>query len=633
MATVTDLITSARDYTDDLAEEAKKAITETVDFAKGLGYIVPNITPLKLPPLPNAPGVLTPPVLGGYTFDVGQFPSEAPPDYQDISAFEAGQIPVFTANAPTIKLPSAPSQLAAFTTPTPTINTSITFPDPPDSLRNPTFTAPTIVDRVAPSKPNVVLPVFDAQRPTGIPDAPENLEQRFATSYRDAAPATIALLNSYVDAQMTKINPRFNEQMARIETQLQKYLDGGTGLSPAVENAIYERAKGKNSADSLRVRDATYAEAAGRGFTMPPGFAMSAIQQARQAGADNNARAAAEIVVMQAEMEQRNLQFAVTTSAALRGTVMNAVLSYMQNLISINGQALDYAKSNLSAIIETYNTAVKVYSLQLEAYKVDASVFEVRLKSALAGIELYQVEIKALEALTNVDRAKVDVYKARIDALTGLAAVYRVQIEAAQGKANLEKLKIDLFQSQVQGYSALVQAKNAEWQGYRAGVDGEQAKAQLFAIEAQAYSAQVAGFRAATEAQAETVKAAGATNEARARQFAAQVSAYSAVVQAGGEVARTQLENQRQEIVAFQAQTAAATANAQVQLERYRAVSMVDIENAKFKLSTQLAEANDKRSFNDLLARLGTASATISANLAGAALSGMNTLAAQTVQQ
>ena len=443
----------------------------------------------------------------------------------------------------------------------------------------------------------------------------------------------VTMIDGYVDSMLHKYNPEYATQMAAIEAQLTKYLEGGTGLNAAVENAIYERARSKNNAESLRVRDAALSDAAARGFTMPTGALMSAMQLARQSGADNNARAASEIVVMQAEMEQKNLQFAVTTSASMRTALLNTTMMYMQNLTSINSQALDYAKTVLNAVIETYNVAVKAFSLKLDAYKAEAQVYEIKLKGALAGIEIYQAEIKAMEALVNVDRARVEVYRARIDSLVAYAGLYKAQIEAVLGRASLEKMKMDIFQMKVQAYSAKVQAKNAEWQGYTASIEGEASKARMYGVQVDAYNAQVNAFKASIDAKAEVIRAQAISNQAKSSQYVASIQGYSATVSAKAEVARTQLENQRQKVVAFQAETAASVAKYQVRSEYYKSTALIGIENAKLGMTSMVQSAENIRKYGETLAHLNISSAQIYGQLAGAAVSGMNTLASQTISQ
>ena len=627
-ADVTGLISSAQEYTTTLVGQATSAMSSANGAVSAVGYSLPVYQPASLPDAPPAAIDIALPTLDAIDFSLPNEPSTAL-TFQDISPIEIGGAPILSATVPTLDLPTKPSQVADFTQTLPAINTNIAFPEPPDNLLNPLIDPPVLSTYDTPVKPQIMLPAFTGVMPTDDTVAPTNLDVTLANNYATAAPSFVTAMDGYVDNMLAKRNPQYATQMAAIEAQLTKYLAGGTGLSAAVENAIYERARSKSSAEANRVRAAAYGEAAGRGFTIPSGALASAIQTARQAAADTNAAASREIVVMQAEMEQKNLQFAVTTSTGLRTALLNATLSYHQNLVSINGQALDYAKSVLNAIIETYNTAVKAFTVKLEAYKADAQVFEVKLKGAMAAVELYSAEIKALEALVNVDRAKVDIYRARIETLVSLSNVYRAQIEAVQGRVGLEKLKLEVFQSQVQAYTAQVQAKNAEWQGYSAAVSGQEAKARIYATQVQGYSAQVGGYSATIQAKSEAVRATAMTNQARATQYQAAMSGYQTVVQARGEKARTQLAVQGQLINAFNAKIQAAVGTAQTQQGYYRAISEVAISNAGGNLKAQLGEIESKRAYGQTIAQLGTANAKIYGNLASSAMSGMNTLVSQ----
>ncbi len=626
MASPDEIIGDARNYASGLVGIAESSLNDAISAVEWAREPQVNIVYANLPAPPPATAALVAPTLAGITLDLPAQPSSALV-FQDISAIEAGAAPTLTASAPTVELPNKPSGVAEFTALLPSINLSAQFPQAPDLIMP---DAPTLVDRAEPIAPTTIIPTFTGVLPTDIPGAPTDLEGTFNAAYHTAAPEFIAMVNGHVDAQLAKLNPQYHAQMARIETQLAAYMDGGTGLNPAVENAIYERARSKNNAESRRVRDQAWGDAAARGFTLPTGALMAASQQARQAAADNNAAAAREIVVMQAEYEQKNLQFAVTTSVGLRMAMVNATLSYMQNLGTLNGQALDYAKSILGAVVEMYNTQVKVYMTRLEGYKTEAAVFETLMRGALAGVEVYKAEVDALRALTQVDQAKIDVYRARIDVLTAASNMYKTQVDAVVSKASLEKLKIDVFQAQVQAFQAQVQAKNSEWQGYSAAIGGEEAKSRVFNSQVQAYGAQVQGYKATIDAKAEAVRAQATTNDARARQFTATMSGYQTIVQAKGEVARTQLENQRQEIIAFQAESQAAIANAQVALEYYKATGNVSVENARLILQSSIADVNAKSEWLKSLATLHSANATIHGNLAGAAMAGMNTLAANT---
>lgn len=643
--------------------------------------------------------------------DLPEFNAEAPTFIEDAPKFIGGDVPqfkgtaptfnentpIFKGTVPTFKDVNPPTAMPVFSDQPPVINTLFVFPDPPELLKNPKFGEPPKVgDHKIPDRPNITPPTFEGVAPTDTTQAPTNLEGQLRSAYQGASSSMLSMMDGYVDSMLHKNNPQFHGQMARIESQLKKYLDGGTGLNAAAENAIYERARGKNDAEARRTQAAAYADTANRGFTMPNGALMAAIGNARQASADNNARAASEIVAMQAEMEQKNLQFAVTTSAGLRQAMLSAALSYHGNCITINGQALTFAQSVLGAIVEIYNTAVKIFTLKLDAYKAEASVFDTRMRVVTMGIEIYKAEIQAVEALHSVDKVKMDVYRARIDSLSSLATMYRSQVDAVVSKAGLEKLKLELFSAQVQIYETRVRANESDYKRMAADVQiqeldmkkyatqaevfnielsGHKAKADVFSTEMQAYKAEadvfsteMQGYKTkadvfSTEVQTHKAKADVFSTEMQAHrteadvfsikmqgqktameiknaeversfkydqitsdQYARSVQVYSEVVRANGQIASTRIENQKQSILAYQVQSQASFSKAQAFAEHYKAVSSVQISNARLKLEGIVQEATNKREYGKNIAELGTATAGVYQGLASAAISGLNTL-------
>ena len=620
------LIAEGRAYASGRVTDADAAMSAAISAVQQIGYYQVSYNPLPLPAAPNTDLNLAVPTLTSITLDLPAEPTTTLV-FQDIPEIDAGTAPDFSATAPTFTTPSKPSQLAELTASLPTIDLTVGFPDAPDLIQP---EAPTFTEHAVPVAPTTVLPSFGGVRPTDLDAAPADLQTEMDKAYRGAAPQFITMATGYVDAELLKINPQYHAQLARIETQLTKYLDGGTGLKPEIEEAIYNRARARNEIEAKKVQDAVFADTAARGFTLPGGAMMSALARARQDAANNANKTSNEIAIAQAEMEQKNLQFAVTTSAGLRTAAINASLSYLNSIVALNGQASAYASSMVNALVETYNATVRAYTAKLEGYKADAQVFQSLLQAALAGIEVYKAEIQALQALTQVDQAKVNVYQARIDVLTAMTGMYKTQVDAAVSKASLERLKIDVFQAQVQAYGAQVSAKNAEWQGYTAQISGNEAQARVFGSQAQAYSSQVAGYKAGIEAKSIAVQAAATTNDARAKLFTATMDGYKTVVQAKGEVARTQLENQRQQVVAFQAETAAAVAQFNVKSDYYKATSEIAIKNGQLSVEAMLKSAELAQSYGKTVAQLHQATAAVHANLAAAAMAGMNALAAET---
>jgi hypothetical protein len=632
MATVDALITDARNYAETTMDAADGAIQEMQDQIANIGFTAISFTGLTLPDAPDLPIPIDVPTLTPVDLTLPTEPAAAPL-FQDISTVEPGAAPVLTASAPTVNLPSAPAQLAEFAETVPLIKTDYTFPEVPAALVDPLIAEPTLGNYVVPTAPTVALPSFDAVAPVDTTTPPTDFAAQFNAAYRDSAPLFVSAVEGQMDAWMSRHFPQHHTQLAAIEAKLTAYLQGGSGLSPAVEDQIYARSAAKQAAEARRAESAAFEAAAARGFTMPTGAALASIRASRQAAADNNAASAREIVVMQAEMEQKNLQFALTTSIGLRNAALSAMLNYHGNLVALNGQALQYASTALSAIIQVYNLTLEQFRVKLAAYQAEVAVFEARLKAALSLLDLYRAEIDALQAMVQVDQARVAVYRGRIDALEALANVYRSRVQTVVEQASLEKLKVDLFKTKTEAYMATVQGKRAEYDAYAAAINGEEAKVRIFGSQVQAFNAQVTGYKAQIESQVEVVRAQALTNESRGANYRAVLAGYQTIAQTRGEVARVKLENQRQEINAFEVAQRAQITYAQIANDNYRTRADILIRNAVLEVDTLIKNADLNLGRTKAAADVGVASAKVYEGILGAVMSSQNTLVAQTLAE
>lgn len=623
MADVDSLIADARGFAASSFANSQSLVNNAVSTINGLSsrFVVqgPTFGSVNRPDIPqdipefSAPDFTLPPAPEGVTgLLVPDLTIDRPPEN--------------TAVKPAFIEPQKPAQLHELNLVAPVINTNLDFPTVPDALTNINIPMPTLDEHTIPTAPQLQIPTFGAQKPNDNISAPTDFEAKMANAYSSMAPSMRAALDGQMDTLMSRYNPRFKEQMAALEERIATYVAGGTALTPAVENAIYERTRDKVSAEAKRARDAAYSDAAKRGFSMPNGTLATLVNQARQAGADNNARAAIDIAVKQAELEQQNMQFALSLSTQLRSTVMSASLSYHSNLISLNGQALSYAQAILGAAVEVYNTLIKAFSAKLEAYKAEASVYETQLKGVLAQVDIYRAQISAFTALTEADSAKVGVYRARIEALDALGRVYQSQISAVLGKASLEKMKVELFGQQVQAYGAEAQAKSSEWQGYSAAINGQQARQQAYGEEIRAYATQIEAYKAVVQAKTAEVQVKLSYNESLLRQYASSVEGYKAIVGATSQIASTKLENDRLLLYAFQAKMSAAEAQARSTLSYYQTKANIASEGTKVVLQAAVESSRINTEQIKAVADTSISGARVYEGLASAALGGMNTL-------
>lgn len=568
------------------------------------------------------------PQYGGEHFIAPPEPGEAPATLP-IPTLDTKSAPVNKAVRPATTLPITPNQLAEFAKEAPTL-ASIVIPPAPDALNNINITAPTLTDITVPDAPVVAVPEFTAQRPITDIQGPVDVTAQFRADFSDQGNALRSSLEGSVDAYLTKLNPRFHEQMSALENRLAKYIAGGTALSTDVENAIFARAVDKTNVEFLRTRDSIFEDGAARGFTMPGGSIFSAVIQARQAAADNNARAAMEIAIKQAELEQNNLQFAVSQTMNLRQMVIGAAQQWAGNLVQLNAQALQFAHGVLQSVVDLYEIEVKLVQSKVSVYQAEAQVYEYRLKAALAIYDVYQAHIAGLKAQVDVDASKVQAFTSQMNAYGAMANAYKAIVDGVATKAEIEKLKVEAFGAEVQAYSAKVAGKTAEWQGFRAQVEGNSAAIDAYKAEVSAYGTEVQAFATQIQARSTEIQAVSAANENAARTYAASVSAYTALVQGRSAAITAEINSFESTLKAYTAGMEVKDAQGRLSVANASAKGQVAV--AAYKTQAEVVISNAQMNYRRMsdMAGVANAGANAYAGMASSALAGMNALASKT---
>lgn len=627
---VSELIDDAKDYVADLTGDASLAFA---NYTNRIDSYYPKMPPASTANAPQPPDLGESPEAPQFDL-VGVEPGAAPtaPKLMDVPNDDGREAPTFNIDPPELEFPDRPADLDEFKEPPPKINLDVAFPELPDALTVP-VEAPVVRDVVMPTKPgNLTVPEFNAERPRLTAQPPQNVVAKFETSHSDHALEVNSNITQWVDAWVAEMAPAFHSTRDKMTSRLEGMFTGGTGIDPTIEEAIYARARERNDLEAKRLVENVRNEAAGMGFSIPSGALNSQIQRARQEAANNNNKTSNEIIIKRLEMEQEMIKFAITATSTLYTSVLQAALAYHQHQLTLNAQALDFAKSIRDTLFETYNNELKAFAAVMDLYKAEAAVYEAKMRAVGMLIDVYKAELDAARMEVEIDKTLVDAYRSRIDALNSVANIYRVQVDAVLGKANLEKAKIEVFQAQVQAYNAQVQAKSAEWQGYQAAISGETAKMSGYTSQAQAYSAEVGGFSAAVQAKSERVRAIASANQALSSQFAAEVQAFQADVSAQAQVAQANTENIRQRLVAFQGEVQADIGRKQLQLEQYKTLSQVALQNAQGDNQIKTANLQAQTQVLATMATVAEGEAKMYSTLAGAALAGMNVLVSESTQ-
>lgn len=421
----------------------------------------------------------------------------------------------------TWSIPGAPN---AFTG---TLNVDPYLPDPFDTAP-PVLqfgVAPAAFTDAAPTAPGITYPSFPTDPTVTLPAAPDLLSIQTYQFGGVNIPSLVdqtPVLN-IVDPQVwsyTAGQGFTSALLTKVIQVISDRLDGGTGLPPAVEQAIWDRGRereAKTLADGLAEVD----RMASLGYQLPPGPWLDARIKLQTEFAAQSYGFSREVMIKQAELEQANIKNALDEAVTIEGKLID---QYNQ----IEQRVLEGVKYATQAGIETYNAKVEAYKAYVQAYQVKIAIYEAQIKGEMSKVEVYKAEVEAERAKAEINTALVQAYKVKTDAALSAIELFKAQLAATQTKAEIEKLKIEIYGEQIKAFGSKINAYTAQVEGYKASIQGEATKQQAFATAVEAYSAQVS-------AQAKVIEAKISEYKGKIEAKNLEYEGYKAVVSAEAE--------------------------------------------------------------------------------------------------
>lgn len=440
--------------------------------------------------------------------------------------------------------------LIAIPTYTPPI-TSLDIPAPPapiDTSGAPE--RPTLNDVTVPDDPNVAIPGAPDEIALNIPVTPvinlptfEDMEVTFDTPN--------------VNTVMQWDEPTYqSDTLDDIKGTIRRWLAGGTGMTPEVEAALFDRARDKLDTTAQKRVQESFDTFAAKGWTMPPGMLVEQVNAAQQESQQSAADLASDILSKSAEWEQENLRQAVQQGIALEGMLI-------QQFENVARRVFDASKARLDADVQMYGAYVSLFNARQSARQILVAVFEAKLKAALAPLDVMKAELEAEQLKGQLNETRARIYATKMEAVRAIVSIFEAKVNAARVKSDVERNKIDAFKADVDAFAAILQARKTAFDAYEAQMRGEGVKGQIVESYARAFAATVEGingsnnnkinyvrakieaittgvqkYTARLTAQREAIAAQAEAVRARASSFSADVQRFSAEIQMNTELAR-----------------------------------------------------------------------------------------------
>lgn len=544
-------MTAATEVVDafDRSEEYARVAMEQVDVFLGqlndAIYTPPTVsvtwnslTPPSLDPLPAVP------TLPSIVFDT--------PDGQPTELALAEPtitIDDFTEAAPVLDIGAAPVVSYGAT---PTVATPATVAVP---------SAPVIVSPDAPSYISISTPTMAA-----IDLHPEWLD------YLDTIP-TLSLVPP-TPFSYARGAEYASSLLTALKATLLTRLSGGTGLAPAVEQAIWDRARSRETNTAL-ANEAEIARAAeALGYQLPAGVLADQLRQAQQNYYDKLSELSRDVAIKQAELEQDNLKTTIQQGMELEGKLID----YAYKLEQLT---FETAKAYADNAVQIYNAGVEGYKALMAGYQTYAAAYDTIIKGELAKVDVYKGQLQGEQTKAQINQVFVEQYKAEIQAGLAQVEIFKAQVSAAQTLIEMEKVKIEASGEQIKAYVATINGETAKVEAYKAQVQAQATRANAYESTARAFSAKVG-------AQADKAKAElgryTALYQAKASEwdgYKAKVQTESERIKALGIQSSTLLDGYKAGAAAIEAESAMHTKIWETQIKDYEASKSIVLQTAK----------------------------------------------------
>lgn len=376
-----------------------------------------------------------------------------------------------------------------------------------------------------------------------------------------------------------------------LKASLNARIQGGTGIAPAVEQQIWDRARDRETALALAREQEVLRGAEALGFPLPSGALAGQLADARREFYDKLSGLSRDVAIKQAEMEQQNVRDAITQALQLETTLLDD--AYKLEML-----AFETAKTTADNALAAFNATVEHYKALLAGYQAYAAAYDTVIRAELNKVEVYKAMLAAEQTKADINKSLVDRYRAEIDGRMAVVEIYKSRVGAAQTLVELEKARIQAGGEQVRAFVATVNAETARADMYKAQVGAEGTKVEAFRSLTQAYASKVGAQAEKARVELARYQAQIAAKTLEWDGWKARLSAASSRMEAAARHSSIVVDGYRLGASAAEAQAGAYMRRWEAELKQYEAGT---------NLTFQVARANNEAAMHAKDAQLDAA--------------------------
>lgn len=388
-------------------------------------------------------------------------------------------------------------------------------------------------------------------------------------------------------------------------SQIRLRLAGGTGIAPAVEQAIWDRGRSRDAAAAETNIAEVTKNAEARGFMLPTGAFHAQLREAQKTQLGKSAEISRDIAIKQADLEQANAKHAIEQGIAME----SRLIEYVNN---IEQRTFDAAKFAASNAVEIYNAQVTQYRAVLEKYNTLATVYRTLVEGEKTKVDVYRVEVDAERAKIDINKSLIEQERIELEIRNAQIALYRAELDAVQAVLAIDKMKIDAFAERIRAYTAEINAETVKVEVFKS-------QNQVNAIKADIYKAGVDAYASALSANASAANAKASIYDSKVRAFTSEVQAYATRVGTEAEKVKTLLGIEGLKLDFAKLTVSQNQSNTQLQIENYKALLGFYESNKQIAVQKAKVLSDNYLALKNLVADASKVGAQVNAQMAASA--------------
>lgn len=495
---------------------------------------------------------------------------------------------------PLVTLPDMPSMAEVGLPDRPVIDSDIHLPDAPQ------ITMPEIE-----ALEQITLPVFEFPELPTFTDAPPNADG-------------LVVPNVFINwAEPVYESEILTDLQSKIKLSMQ---DGGTGLPPAIEDALFSRARARDAVETERAVQEAVDTWASRNFSMPPGMLVKQADVIREQGRVKAAETNSNIMIEAAKWEIDNMKFMVEKGMALEQITTNLYENLTKRMFEV-------ARFEAESQINVFNAQVSLFNAQNSAFATLAQVYRTRLDASIAKLTAYKTAVDGQVALGQINQQRVEVFKARLDAVTSSVEIYKATMQGASVRADAIKNQFDAYRADVQAYAEQINAEKVKVDAYEARVRGETAKVGMYESQSRAYASTIQGLSSKADIQVKGAQLKMEAARTKVSKYLADVDGYKANLQANMNVVQYNTQAFTSQVDAWRANSTVLVSNAEMQSRFADMTTRTNIAYSEMQMSEYSAKMQNAVQQAQIALDAAKAVGAYTAQLAAGAMSAVHTSA------